>query len=159
MISYSESCFYFSMFSWVYISDTSTDCCHLRCTTSARLIFCGTYHFCTGLWSIASHYWNRGVPLESSGLRFSSGRSMNIRLCPWNLPMSPGGLRLSFGRVPNAFISRSTKFKLQNMILVVQSICCHSKIFYAIFIRRDFRCLQHGSLLRLFSKMVFFQRK
>lgn len=80
MISYSESCFYFSMFSWVYISDTSTDCCHLRCTTSARLIFCGTYHFCTGLWSIASHYWNRGVPLESSGLRFSSGRSMNIRL-------------------------------------------------------------------------------
>jgi len=49
-------------------------------TTSARLILCETDYFCA--WSIVTAIQSVvcGIPLESSGLRFSSVRSMNIRL-------------------------------------------------------------------------------
>ena len=48
-------------------------------TTSAHP---ATYHFCMRVIVLSSHSGISGVPLESSGLRFSSTRSMNIRLNP-----------------------------------------------------------------------------
>lgn len=41
-----------------------------------------------------------GVPLESSGLRFSSTRSTNIRPNPWNLPMAPCPVVSPLGEYP-----------------------------------------------------------
>lgn len=92
-----------------------------RCTTSARLICSQDLSLLRRFMVNSLTLFCRGVLLGSSGRRFPSSRSMNIRLVPWNLPLSPGDCRLSFGRVPDALISQSTEYACIKIInLVIQ---------------------------------------
>jgi len=73
-------------------------------TTSAHV---ATDHFCMRFMVSSSHAETSGVPLESSGLRFSSARSFEYTSQSLEFTDGPVPCRLSSGREPSAVISRS----------------------------------------------------